>query len=43
MNSISGWGLHNHANVNILKPDSIEQLNNIIVNNIYQVQSGIYK
>ena len=32
MNLISGWGLHNPANVNILKPDSIEQLDNIIIN-----------
>ncbi len=32
MNSISGWGLHNPANVNILKPDSFEQLENLIVN-----------
>ena len=32
MNLISGWGLHNPANVNILKPDSFEQLENIIVN-----------
>ena len=32
MNLISGWGLHNPANVNILNPDSIEQLDNIIIN-----------
>ena len=32
MNLITGWGLHNPANVNILKPDSIEQLDNIIIN-----------
>ena len=32
MNLISGWGLHNPANVSILNPDSIEQLGNIILN-----------
>ncbi len=32
MNLISGWGLHNPANVRILKPDRFEQLENIIVN-----------
>ena len=32
MNLISGWGLHNPANVRILKPDRFEQIENIIVN-----------
>ncbi|WP_288261482.1 FAD-binding oxidoreductase [uncultured Prochlorococcus sp.] len=32
MNLISGWGLHNPANVRIIKPNKFEQLENIIVN-----------
>ena len=31
MNLISGWGLHNPANVNIFNPDSVEQLSNLIL------------
>ena len=31
MNLISGWGLHNSANVNILKPKNFEELENTIV------------
>ena len=32
MNLISGWGLHNPAYVNTLKPHNLEELKNIIIN-----------